>query len=78
VTALDAPTQPRVARWGPARGRVPGDRRDLPEGDAEVVDLVVGHDAVGVGEGGLDGVILAWRKQAQVEGQPETGIDRDR
>jgi len=23
VTALDAPTQPRVARWGPARGRVP-------------------------------------------------------
>ena len=23
MTALDAPTQPRVARWGPARGRVP-------------------------------------------------------
>jgi len=23
VTALDAPTQPRVARWGPAPGRVP-------------------------------------------------------
>jgi uncharacterized protein DUF4230 len=29
VTALDAPTQPRVARWGPARGRVPP-RRPSP------------------------------------------------